>query len=392
MTSIQHKSFLLGKYNESNGRQDALAVNDSLSMYAVADGVSNSFRPDIVARTLCKIFTEQNCEIFSQWRIFCQETLLPKVKETWELETKSYLNTLTGRLLRHETYNYEKWHMGASTFCGIHIDLDKHRLSYAIIGDSTLFVNYQDGKYEEYNSIPKSINENGKEITEYSNITSAILSNNSISGEWLTGELPLNGINFVALMTDGMSKWFQTRCINGETPFNILWEISDMEEFINLATEARNTYEMDDDLAVITIKINHQENYTSKIPTEIAKEREFFSIFPYIKWSFNQTKRLYMNWKSFIFPYTKWRAIEKKQKIEESNNIKAINTTDTKTTSIIQSDIPEDKGLMVYDKDHALSKNETTESIAELEDSLKTDNSEIRQEKTPFQEINKSII
>ena len=162
---------------------------------------------------------------------------------------------MSGRLLRHETYNYENWRVGASTFCGIQVDRADGRLSYAVIGDSTLFVNYLDGTFGEYNSNPRVTGENGEDITEYSNVTSAVLSDGSIAGEWHTGELALEGVGSVALMTDGMAKWFQKRCAGGEAPFDTLWNLSGMDGFRALAEEARKGYEMDDDLAVILVRI-----------------------------------------------------------------------------------------------------------------------------------------
>ena len=96
MITIKHKSFLLGKDNEPDGRQDALAVNGSLSMFAVADGVSNSFRPDIVAHALCDIFTRKAHGRFLQWKVFSEETLLPAIKQIWESEIQIYLELCLG--------------------------------------------------------------------------------------------------------------------------------------------------------------------------------------------------------------------------------------------------------------------------------------------------------
>ena len=56
-------------------------------------------------------------------------------------------------------------------------------------------------------------------------------------------------------MTDGMAKWFQKRCAGGEAPFDTLWNLSGMDGFRALAEEARKGYEMDDDLAVILVRI-----------------------------------------------------------------------------------------------------------------------------------------
>lgn len=266
MMTLEHKAFLLGKDNEPDGRQDALAFRDSLGMFAVADGVSNSFRPDIVAQSLCDVFVNQAPDKLSQWASFSEESLLPTVKQTWDSEVKAYLEGLSGRVLRHETYNLEQWQMGASTFCGIYMDRENGKLAYAVIGDSTLFVIYCDGTFAEYNSNAKVINEAGEAVTEYSNVTAAVLSDNSISGEWFTGEISLEGVCAVTLMTDGMAKWFQKRCKDGLAPFDTLWQLNGMEEFAALAAEARLASEMDDDLAVILIKVAATEPTPMETP------------------------------------------------------------------------------------------------------------------------------
>ena len=263
MMTMEHKAFLLGKDNEPDGRQDALAFRDSLGLFAVADGVSNSFRPDIVARSLCDIFVNQASDKLSQWGSFSEEVLLPTIKQTWDSEVKAYLEGLSGRVLRHETYNFEQWQMGASTFCGIHVDRENGRLAYVVIGDSTLFVIYCDGTIAAYNSNAKVADE---AVTEYSNITAAVLSDNSISGEWLTGEISLEGVCAVTLTTDGMAKWFQKRCKDGLAPFDTLWQLNGMEEFAALAAEARLASEMDDDLAVILIKVAATEPTPMETP------------------------------------------------------------------------------------------------------------------------------
>ena len=268
MMTLEHKAFLLGKDNEPDGRQDALAFRDSLGMFAVADGVSNSFRPDIVAQSLCDVFVNQAPDKLSQWASFSEESLLPTVKQTWDSEVKAYLEGLSGRVLRHETYNLEQWQMGASTFCGIYMDRENGKLAYAVIGDSTLFVIYCDGTFAEYNSNAKVINEAGEAVTEYSNVTAAVLSDNSISGEWFTGEISLEGVCAVTLMTDGMAKWFQKRCKDGLAPFDTLWQLNGMEEFAALAAEARLASEMDDDLAVILIKVAAAEPTPVETPME----------------------------------------------------------------------------------------------------------------------------
>ncbi len=255
MISLQTRSFLLGKDNEPDGRQDALAVNDTSAMYAVADGVSNSFHPEIIARLLCESFTALDEDTLSDWEEYADDILLPMVALRWGTEAENYLNQLSGRMLRHERFNYERWRMGASTFCGAYVDKKRESLRYFIIGDSTLFAHDNEGRMLELNSSPKSTDENGEEKTDYSNLTSAVTSDATISGEWLVGELSLDGIDRIALMTDGMAKWYQNMCLRNQDPFEILWGIKDINEFCIVANRVRSEeMEMDDDLAVILIR------------------------------------------------------------------------------------------------------------------------------------------
>lgn len=267
MKILKYKYYLLGKDNETDGRQDALSINDTSAMFAVADGVSNSFHPEIVARKLCEIFTTldaNGCEL-DDWGSFSNDILLPQIGDSWKEEVETLLSSLEGRLLRHEKYNYERWRMGASTFCGIRIDVDKEILKYYIIGDSTLFVHSSDNGIIEFNSNQKFLNESDIEITDYTNTTSAVTSSNELSGEWLSGEISIIGVKFIALMTDGMAKWYQNQIQLGNNPFINLWTIETKEEFMALADNERSVNnEMDDDLAIILISIEDKNSEIHK--------------------------------------------------------------------------------------------------------------------------------
>lgn len=247
------KSFLLGKDGESDGRQDALAHNMDARLFAVADGVSNSFHPEIVAQALCEIFVHADPAVLQSWEEYSKAQLLPAIKDRWERKIKEHLDSLTGRLLRHELFNFDTWKLGASTFCGVCIDEPGNLLRYAIIGDSTLFITETGGGVQEINSSPKVTSENGEELTDYSNSTAAVLSNDDIAGEWLVGAIPLEKVAAISMMTDGMAKWFQKELVDGQNPHSTLWEIVGSEEFKDLANAARMKGDMDDDLAVILI-------------------------------------------------------------------------------------------------------------------------------------------
>lgn len=75
------KSFLLGKDGESDGRQDALAYNIDARLFAIADGVSNSYHPEIVAQALCEIFVHEDSAILNSWEDYSKEHLLPAIKD-----------------------------------------------------------------------------------------------------------------------------------------------------------------------------------------------------------------------------------------------------------------------------------------------------------------------
>lgn len=255
MTEFLVKSLLLGKDNEPDGRQDALAVNNEQRLFAVADGVSNSFRPDVVAQALCSIFTGLDPEgsELDDWESFSDELLLPEISRIWSETSENYLSGLSGRILRHEIFNLERWGFGAATFCGVAIDRSGETLRYYVIGDSTLFVIYTDGSNAVINTCRKD--ENEEEDVAFSNRTSAVTTDNCLAGRWLTGTLRLDGIKAVALMTDGMAVWFYRRLRLGLDPFGILWSVETPEEFAAFADSQRSaSYEMDDDLAAILIR------------------------------------------------------------------------------------------------------------------------------------------
>lgn len=270
--SMRIKTFLLGKDGEDNGRQDALMFNTEKGLYAVADGVSNSFHPEIVARILCEKFVSMNPGDITIWKELPTIVLLPGIKDLWQTEVDEYMSSLSGRLLRHERYNYETWKIGASTFCGIHYDENKELVRYAILGDSTLFLHFKDGFVKELNSSIKRIDNDGIEITDYSNSTDAILSDGTFVGEWMMGEISISDICSIAIMTDGMAKWFQKSEIDGLTPEHTLWNLQTNDMFISLAENARKDGDMDDDLAVILIRFGGDDSQCEPVLHNIASD------------------------------------------------------------------------------------------------------------------------
>lgn len=256
---LNFKTFLLGKDGEEDGRQDALAFNSEKLLFAVADGVSNSFHPEFVAQALCELFVSLDSSSFDTWDSFSANTLLPQIHEIWSKRISGHLSSISGRILRHEQYNYERWKYGASTFCGIHIDLNKGKVKFVIIGDSTLFVSTTDGKILEFNSMTDNISGCGTDLINYTNTTEAVISDGSLVGKWFIDEIPIENVSYIALMTDGMAKWYQKHLGDNPNSVSILWELQSKEEFNTFVENSRINGDMDDDLAVIIIKLSSND-------------------------------------------------------------------------------------------------------------------------------------
>lgn len=256
---LNFKTFLLGKDGEEDGRQDALAFNSEKLLFAVADGVSNSFHPEFVAQALCELFVSLDSSSFDTWDSFSANTLLPQIHEIWSKRISEHLSSISGRILRHEQYNYERWKYGASTFCGIHIDLNKGKVKFVIIGDSTLFVSTTDGKILEFNSMTDNISGCGTDLINYTNTTEAVISDGSLVGKWFIDEMPIENVSYIALMTDGMAKWYQKHLGDNPNSVSILWELQSKEEFNTFVENSRINGDMDDDLAVIIIKLSSND-------------------------------------------------------------------------------------------------------------------------------------
>lgn len=269
---MQHhfKTFILGKDGEADGHQDALAVNPDSGLYIVADGVSNSYHPEMLSNLLCHMFSKASHDELLAWDEYVADVLMPACTKAWNTGIEEYLGTLDLMERDHEEMQRERNNFGASTFCGIWIDNDGGMLRYYICGDSTLFVRMKDGRVAEFNTAHKYTDERGRELSDYTNRTYALSTHSGyVSEEWTIGSLSIDEIDSVSLMTDGMAEWFQRTLIDGEDPFSILWATEDDAEFGKLAKAERARGGMDDDLAAILIKIEEQ----AEAPLDVMEEK-----------------------------------------------------------------------------------------------------------------------
>lgn len=274
---MQHhfKTFILGKDGEADGRQDALAVNPDSGLYIVADGVSNSYHPEMLSNLLCHMFSKASPSELLAWNEYVADVLMPACTKAWNTEIEEYLETLDFMERDHEEMQRERNNFGASTFCGIWIDSDGGMLRYYICGDSTLFVRMKDGRVVEFNTAHRFTDEDGRDLSDFTNRTYALSTDSGyVAAEWKIGSLSLDDVASVSLMTDGMAEWFQRTLIGGEDPYYILWETEGEAEFAKLAKAERARGGMDDDLAVILINLEEQAETSLYIMEEKPMQRD----------------------------------------------------------------------------------------------------------------------
>lgn len=251
---LRYKTFLLSKHSLVEYTQDWLEVDADAGLFCVADGVSNSYHPEVLSKALCRSFIAQGPFEPNGWQQRAESRLLPAVSEIWTAEVNAIVANLSGRPLRHEEMRRERFGAGYSTFVGLSIDEKEGTAKFAVIGDSTLFA-LLDGGYRAWCT---SEIDDVTGLVNYNSNTDAVGSNLELAGEWLCGSFPL-GEGYIVLLTDAMAKWFQTLHHAGKHPENILWALIDNSDFEQLADYWRADGEMDDDLSVIIIKLGDDE-------------------------------------------------------------------------------------------------------------------------------------
>ena len=251
---LRYKTFLLSKHSLVEYTQDWLEVDADAGLFCVADGVSNSYHPEVLSKALCRSFIAHGSFEADNWQQRAETVLLPEVAGIWTDEVNAIVANLSGRPLRHEEMRRERFGAGYSTFVGLNIDEKEGVAKFTVIGDSTLFA-LLDGGFRAW-CTSEIDNETG--LINYNSNTDAVGSNLQQAGEWQCGSFRL-GKGYIVLLTDAMAKWFQTLHHAGKHLENILWALAGNSDFEQLADYWRAVGEMDDDLSVIIIKLGDDE-------------------------------------------------------------------------------------------------------------------------------------
>lgn len=266
MGKIFVKKFLLSKSGVVNSGQDAMAYNFANGRFAVADGITNSFHPEFVAQALCKAFVDGNVAI-REWVQQLNSHILDEISELWAEKVESLSLQLAGRQRRHIEMNRETLPMGSSTFAGIKCDLDKNILTYRILGDSSLFLIPREGVFSIVCSSRRE-ERDGRRYVIYDD-TPACISNFvyncqgnprlSFDEKWEEGELPIVP-GYIVLLTDAAAEWLQDALIRDKEAIEHLWNLNSEKTFVDFVSEQRALAKMDDDLAIIILKIDSITN------------------------------------------------------------------------------------------------------------------------------------
>lgn len=262
MLKPECKLFKVGKKIERNYCEDAVAVNLEQNRFAVADGVSNSFRPEIVSQFLVENFVSAELPVLD-WQKALYTTEGKELEHKWQEGVGNFLNGFSGFEREIQELRMQNQGAGASTFCGIILNLENNTLDYAVLGDSCLFILPKEGKCNVVTSCELQEDENGWTI-DFTSTTDCIqVGNNELESQenWRIGSVAVSE-GYIALMTDGASRWFQTELKSQN--YNVtewLWDmLNKTQEFTEFIHNNRlNETPLSDDIAILLVKLSHSE-------------------------------------------------------------------------------------------------------------------------------------
>lgn len=252
MSTIQVKAFITQKDGDFITCQDRFSVDIAKGRFAVADGVSNSYHPEITAQALCELFAESDITD-NNWPFSFHSRYHAMITERWNREVKEYESALTGRQLRHAMYKREDLPPGASTFAGISLSSERQSMIYHILGDSTLFLVYEDEPVQCICTSPTEVS-NGINLVKFGIHPDCILADGQMIGNWRSGEIAIKK-GYIAIMTDGIAEWLQDALLYNKSALNTFWEMNNHDEFDRFVNDCRKVQKMDDDIAIVILKI-----------------------------------------------------------------------------------------------------------------------------------------
>lgn len=253
--------------------QDSFDYNLENLSFAVSDGVSQAYRPELWSRILTKAYVTSPDSFFvrneaGQYVINSNLGLSCK----WSEEEKAAYRNASPQERFVLDMKKNSINIGAATFIGV--KLKKEGIVYHTIGDSVLF--FFDYDTKELTAYSSMMPESGEMV--FNNSPEYIDTNECNHGKVVSGILPYKkGILFMA--TDALSDWIVERKASAEVIETILQDMmsipshEDYDYFIDCARNDENPTKLkDDDTTFIALEFTDidgeepviEHNYTEK--------------------------------------------------------------------------------------------------------------------------------
>ena len=251
MIKLRVKSFITHKESETSADcEDALAENDSIGRYAIADGTSQSFFPKQWAELLVNHFCETTA--LSLDRKNWKEWITP-IQQEWYQQVEKRVNKLKRFYLSDR---FDAGEAAASTFVGLEIDKEKKEWKAWIIGDSCLFHIRKSQLLKSY------LIENSEAFTELTEVCVSFSEDYHIAPE-VVGD-KVNSGDMLILATDALAKWVTEYKEIGKLE-EALMQLNEIEtddqfyQFVDCTRASEDIPLDDDDVTLMIISVMETE-------------------------------------------------------------------------------------------------------------------------------------
>ena len=246
--SIQVKSFITHKRGETDyDIQDSFDYDLERGRFALSDGVTNSFLPEVLSKMLTHAFVNDQDNA-----IFPPDYLPQRFKELRD----QFMDALDEDARMLQEMVEEEFHVAAATFVGL--TLMDNVFSWQVLGDSCLFIVPEDGHLRCFCSMPVNISPEWKLKVDFGNRPRQIHSDGTVVGEWTNGKRTISK-GWVVLASDALSDWLIKQHNLGNDPIGRLWNLNDNVDFENYVEEEYQAQRLkSDDESAIIIKIDEE--------------------------------------------------------------------------------------------------------------------------------------
>ena len=249
---IQFKTFVTHAAGKSADEgEDRVAFNLEKKRFAIADGVSASYFPHLLAEIVTNTFVWNDITP-EHYQNDLDEGGLQTIHEKWASLAEELEGEADDKVARRLARVKRKYGGAASTLAGIWVEDDV--MHYYALGDSCIFV----------------INNNGlitissiKDKDSFDNYPDYLTSYGECVGTPISGSLELEA-GWIVMATDALSEWFWHRQEEEPGTIQTLWNLHTQYDFEKLIMEERAIGRLkNDDVAMVMIKTDNSRQTTS---------------------------------------------------------------------------------------------------------------------------------